>query len=404
MTLQWFLSSAVRQATAMRRHVQKLVNHQRDLLSAQALTQLHNALTEMDLTIQQHSGKAELQQRMDNLEKVANNWLKPYPNPAWRENVEVLLVALAIAMGIRTFLLQPFKIPTGSMQPTLYGVTSYPDHSRRASVDEMVTAAEKIEVPGGLERVRQWFAGVSYLVIKAKADGPIQDVRPPFKLLIFNIYQTLKIGGVTHWVFFPPDYGSLTLEKRAGLNTSKIYHKGDDVVRMKIIAGDHLFVDRLTYNFRPPKRGEIIVFETKGIPERARDYFGIPGDQFYIKRLVGLGGERIQIGEDRHLAVNGERLTASIPHFERLYSFDPKLPPEDSRYSGHVDGPFLAPMFHNKLEGFRIPDRHYLAMGDNTVNSLDSRSWGSFPSEYVIGKGFFVYWPLSGRFGWGYHR
>ena len=61
---------------------------------------------------------------MENLEKAANKWLKPYPNAAWRENVEVLLVALAVAMGIRTFFLQPFKIPTGSMQPTLFGVTS----------------------------------------------------------------------------------------------------------------------------------------------------------------------------------------------------------------------------------------------------------------------------------------
>ena len=58
------------------------------------------------------------------LEKSANKWLKPYPNAAWRENVEVLLVALTVAMGIRTFFLQPFKIPTGSMQPTLFGVTS----------------------------------------------------------------------------------------------------------------------------------------------------------------------------------------------------------------------------------------------------------------------------------------
>ncbi len=56
---------------------------------------------------------------MDGLEKAANKWLKPYPNATIRENVEVLLVALAVAMGIRTFFLQPFKIPTGSMQPTL---------------------------------------------------------------------------------------------------------------------------------------------------------------------------------------------------------------------------------------------------------------------------------------------
>jgi signal peptidase I len=43
-------------------------------------------------------------------------------------------------------------------------------------------------------------------------------------------------------------------------------------------------------------------------------------------------------------------------------------------------------------------------MGDNTMNSLDSRSWGAFPAVSVIGKSFFVYWPLTERFGWGYHR
>jgi len=67
---------------------------------------------------------------MENLEKAANKWLKPYPNAGYRENGEVLLVALTVAMGIRTFFLQPFKIPTGSMQPTLYGVTSVPDYGQ----------------------------------------------------------------------------------------------------------------------------------------------------------------------------------------------------------------------------------------------------------------------------------
>src|SRR5215471_210221 len=117
-------SRTARHANAMRKHVLKLLNHQRDILAPQAIEALEGALKEIRDAVAQEVDKAALEKQMDKLEKVANKWLKPYPNAAWRENVEVLLVALAVAMGIRTFFLQPFKIPTGSMQPTLYGVTS----------------------------------------------------------------------------------------------------------------------------------------------------------------------------------------------------------------------------------------------------------------------------------------
>ena len=45
-----------------------------------------------------------------------------------------------------------------------------------------------------------------------------------------------------------------------------------------------------------------------------------------------------------------------------------------------------------------------MVMGDNTMNSLDSRAWGDFPATNVIGKSFFVYWPITDRFGWGNRR
>jgi len=77
---------------------------------------------------------------------------------------------------------------------------------------------------------------------------------------------------------------------------------------MKVNAGDHLFVDRFTYNFRKPERGDIVVFETQGIPEEMRDRFGIPSNEFYIKRLVGLGGERLSLARDYDVA--GTRHTA----------------------------------------------------------------------------------------------
>jgi signal peptidase I len=63
--------------------------------------------------------------------------------------------------------------------------------------------------------------------------------------------------------------------------------------------------------------------------------------------------------------------------------------------------PGLAPLFPDAQTVFTNGDDSYMVMGDNTCNSLDSRSWGSFATQNVIGKSFFVYWPLTKRFGWG---
>lgn len=391
--INWFLSGTVRDAAAMRRHVQKLLNHQRDLLAPSAIESLESAIANVRETTARTRHKEPLQSSMQSLEETANKWLRPYPHAAWRENVEVILVAVAVAMGIRTFFLQPFKIPTGSMQPTLFGVTS-----------ENLMEKPAVQVPKGLQRMREWFAGTSYITITAKNDGALQAVNPPVRLAIFNLWQKLYIGSESYTLWFPPDYGSVPLQYRAGLRPGQQFAKGDTVLKLKITAGDHLFVDRLTYNFRPPKRGEIIVFETKGIPEEGRDKYGIPGDQFYIKRLVALGGETVQIGDDRQLRINGKRLEASTPHFENLYSFRPGEEPQDSHYSGHVNYPMLAPLFTGKPEGIKVPDGELLPMGDNTMNSQDGRAFGPFPASYVIGKSFFVYWPINERFGWGYHR
>jgi signal peptidase I len=357
---------------------------------------------------------------------VANKWLKPYPHAAIRENVEVLLVALAVAMAIRTFFVQPFKIPTGSMQPTLFGVTSLPDFSpiyqqiRDGSADktkiqaEMKAQLDSVTIPTGWQRVKDWFHGISYVHVVAQNDGELQAVNPPVKFLIFNIKQTIVIGGVEQTIWFPPDYGEQTLVSRAALFPRNdffpghYYHKGDDVVKIAVSAGDHLFVDRLTYNFRKPDRGDIIVFETAGIPEDMRDRYRIPADEFYIKRLVGLPGEKISIGNDRHLRINGQRLDASTPHFENVYGFDPDQPPRDSQYSGHVNGTVsqeynlslgVPPLFPDEETVYEVPTNSCMPMGDNTCNSSDSRFWGAIPENYVIGKSLFVYWPVTKRFG-----
>jgi signal peptidase I len=119
----------------------------------------------------------------------------------------------------------------------------------------------------------------------------------------------------------------------------------------------------------------------------------------------------VQIGDDRHLVINGQRLDASTPHFENVYGFNPDKPPRESEYSGHVNGtvarkfdlyPNLAPLFPNAETIFTNAADSYMVMGDNTCNSSDSRTWGSFPAKNVIGKSFFVYWPITKRFGVGH--
>jgi signal peptidase I len=390
-------SKSAREAHAMCKHVSKLLNEQRDLLTPKAIEEIEAAIRSTESVVANRQDKAALEKEMENLETTANKWFKPHPNSVWRENVEVLLVALAVAMAIRTFFLQPFKIPTGSMQPTLFGVTS-----------TNLLEQSEFKKPTGWDRVREWFEGVSYVNVTADTEGELTRIDPPLRLLIFNIKQTLWIGGQSQTIWFPPDCGEppradiTALQYRAGLQLGRPYHKGDEVINLRVQAGDHLFVNRLSYNFCPPKRGEIIVFETKGIE-------ALPQGQFYIKRLVALSDEHVQIGDDRHLIIDGHRLDASTPHFENVYSFNPSEPPRESQYSGHVNQTVadkyvryaLAPYFPDGSTVFQVPTGDYMVMGDNTMNSFDSRGWGPFPSTNVTGKAFFVYWPITKRFGWG---
>ena len=429
MILRWLFSKTLREACALRKHVQRLLNAQRDVMAPAAVQIVNGAIVDLQTAISTGAKKQDLRMQMGVLEKVAVKWIKPHPHPAWRENVEVLLVALAVAMGIRTFFLQPFKIPTGSMQPTLYGVNSVPDFSRstiyysadrpivEAQIREQARLRDALQIPAGWQRVKEWFEGNSYLHIVAENSGTVK-IGNPVRFLIFNITQTISIGGRTQTIWFPPDSGEQPLEQRAGLDLNRVYQKGEDVIKIKFAAGDHLFVDRLTYNFRKPERGEVVVFETRGISDDMRSRYNIPADEFYIKRLVGLGGETISLKQDYlatgvpmydgqavpvgHLVVNGQPLSASTPHFENLYAFSgaakgaKTLQYQPNHYFGHAMIQKLQPGTE-----FQIQTNRFFVMGDNTMNSLDSRFWGDFPSSSIIGKSFFVYWPLTKRFGVG---
>jgi signal peptidase I len=389
MKLRWFLSATVRNATDMRKHVLKLLQSQRDILSPQAVSAVEAALIEMKAALDGNADDAALRIQMESVEKTATKWIKPYPHAEWRDNVEVFLVAIVVAMGIRTFFLQPFKIPTGSMQPTLFGVTT-----------EDLRSDPHFQMPGFFTRVFDVAVrGEIFHEIIAPQDGEVMHLGPLQHVLRFFNRQTLWVqyGGageeVPLTIWCGPD--DVNNQVRAGLTRPYFFHKGEPIIRFEETTGDHLFVDRMTYNFRHPRRGEIIVFKTKGI-EQIRDQ-----DQFYIKRLIGLGGDTVSIGEDRHVRIDGRRLDASMPHFENIYGFDPHSEPRDSHYSGHLLEEDDRSRLRTPQDSIKVDPGHFVAFGDNTINSLDSRYWGELPENNVIGKAFFVYWPISSRFGWG---
>lgn len=386
---RWFSSRAVRQATDLNRQVRRLVNEQRDLLSSEALEELAEKQRALKEALRRNMDKSMIDARAGELLKVAESRLIAHPHPSARENVKELFVAAALVMSVTCFFVQLTKIPTGSMQPTLFGVTS---EDWRQNPDA--------QIPGRLQRIVDfWWRGISYYQLTAKADGEVTRIDPPRLVFPFVKTQRIQVGPESYRIWLPPD----ELKTHTGLSLHQFFRAGEDIFKAKVVTGDHLLVDRFTYNFRRPARGEIIVFKTKGIE-------GLDQGQLYIKRLVALGGEQVRLGNDRHLVINGKRLDATTPRFENVYTFSG--PPQVNRYSGHVNNVVanqsfrmysrLAQKFPDENRVFHVPTGHYLAMGDNTMSSSDSRDWGALPQKNVIGKCWFVYWPITDRFGWGY--
>lgn len=393
MNWRWFVSRTYRQAAELRKHVWYILNSQRDELADKAVREVAEALDTFDAKFRHTLHRATLRAAMADLEKTATMWLKPYPYPGVRENLKEFLVSGVLILGIFSFFLQPMKIPSGSAQPTLYGNV----------ITDLTAPDEKGEVPPRWRRFVDWFRGIDYHRWVARDTGVLL-IEPPATTLGFIKTQRLTIGRDSYTFFWPPE----RLLEHLRLRPGQTYQAGQEVFRIKISSGDRLFVDRLTYNFRRPRRGEIIVFHTVDLERKLVTYRGqdiLVDNTHYIKRLVALGGERVRIGDDRHVYINGRRLDTNTPGFRKVYRFDG--PPRDSVYSGHVNnklalqyaGRGFAPLFPDGDTEFQVRPNHYLAFGDNTMNSWDGRGWGDFPREHVVGRAFFVFWPFTRRWG-----
>jgi len=190
-------------------------------------------------------------------------------------------------------------------------------------------------------------------------------------------------------------------------------------MRSTFKEGDHLFVNKLIYGIKVPftktkllelrdiSRRDVVIFR---FPSDSPDEFHCGGTQYgkdFIKRVVGLPGETIEIKEGIVL-VDGVKLDES-PYVQ--YTDINRIPfPE----KGIIDPEEYLKIWQNRKLGFKysellrdtfgpvkVPADSYFVLGDNRDHSCDSRFWGAVPGSNIKGKAWFVYWPPT-RIGGAY--
>lgn len=378
----FFSPRYVREARALLKNARKLHDYKKDLWSDPARADFQTQMQKVRDAVAARNEKtvAEESQRLDHL---AGKFSPPPQDAGWRENCEVLLVAIIVALGVRTYFLQPFTIPTGSMQPTLNGIIGHPT---------------KLPPPNAFKRVAELLLrGRGYIDTVCESDGTITDVTEVQRFHFFT-WTRIQCGGRTYMVHAP--LAALLNYFQVDRTGLRQYHAGDVIARGYVDTGDHVFVDKLSYNFRAPRRGEVFVFTTNGIPGIASslEMRGITTSEFYIKRLAGLPGDELRIAPP-NLFINGAR--ANGCGFERVMSGTRERPQRG--YRGYGSGPGPASGYAGYLTGpessFRVPSKRYFALGDNSYNSEDGRYWGTVPQQNIMGRGLFVYWPFNSHWG-----
>src|SRR5438309_2818068 len=359
-----FTSRYVKHSKLLRRHAQKYLRYKRDVLDTETydavgadIRRLHAALRQSDR--KQIEGRAEeLDAKLHQLTPVT--W-----ESHWRENCEVILVAIVVAVGICSYFLQPFKIPTGSMQPTLNGIIG---HSTTAAA------------PNLLRQIGEFIVlGRNYINVVSRENDQIVQLEQR-KFVFFFTFSRLTCEHQQFLVYAPPE----TLGHDFNVFPGRSCRRGEVIARGYVDTGDQVFVDKISYNFVKPHRGDVFVFRTNHILGIREDpEIGAP---FYIKRLAGLPGDTLRIAPP-FLYVDGK--IAEGFGFARVMA-------AKSSYRGYaLGGNYLA----EPNRSFVVPEHGYFAMGDNSYNSYDSRYWGPVPDDNLVGRGLFVYWPFNRHWG-----
>lgn len=370
----WEKHCAKKKLAKLRTEIRLRRHNDDDLLSTEEKQALDALLEEIKSVSDAECG-ARYEEFASRFRKTA----LPYRYQAIRGLLDLLLVVGAVAFGIRALFLQPFRIPSSSMQPTLYGI-HYID--RAGSVNPFPSP-----LPGAL----QWL-----LFSTRRAEATIQT---PGELDLSSFRAagnaladstSFTIGGTTYKL--PGDERKVI--EYADLRPERSYRPGEKLADGYLSMGDHLFVERWSIYLTPLRRGEIMVFTTDGLESNGRTLSELSGF-FYIKRLVGLPGDTLKIIDDvLWIKPAGEE------KFRPIYEIDPafqKLYSGKGGYHGHLGG--MGNLIASPRQEYLVPKDHYFMMGDNSQFSLDSRFFGAVPRRNLVGRAWIVFWPFSLRWG-----
>jgi len=346
---------------------QHVLNLREDVLPARAVDALRHEMARVAKTVNAgdakavHSAVCALHTELS----LATPRRKDDQIRGW---VEVIAVAITVALGFRTYFLQPFKIPTGSMQPTLYGVHSGPEFEGRTVFGVPLKGVREFLSPVGDDFAFLPILGARHIVVTAKAGGmvgmPHASEADPTALVV-------PVGNALY---------AIPRDARPFAMPGERMEPGTVLWRGWKTAGDHVLVNRMALNFGRPRRDQVMVFSTG-------DIAGLPPGTHYIKRLVGCPNETLSIQEP-NLLVNGKPPRDS-PGIKRTV--------EDRGY--RLTRPEEQGLLDSPDKRLVLGPAQYAGFGDNTGNSRDSRYWGVIPERNLIGPAVFVYWPFNERWG-----
>ena len=368
-----------------RKHYSRLLKRNDDIWTNAQKTTLSDAMADIDGALKSNDGTAieECIKRQDD-PRLVERLAMGRKAPKFSAQFETVLVAVGLAFGIRALFIQPFKIPTGSMQPTLYGVHYIPREDKLPS-----------------NRLQRFFSFLNYscrnMDVVAAENGYLgRDIETAPSYPMFP-NTSFSIGNTKYVVPGDRERTIRTLQEEvitAQGRDSLYFRKGETLLHGSLSLGDHLFVNRTSLCFREPRRGDVMVFTTDGLTMPDGRSFG---GRYYIKRLVGLPGDELLI-RDHKLYVrekdsDGFRLLdeKDDPGFARVHSCK-------GYYRGYANMPGSL-YLKDGNDSFTVPDGHYFMLGDNSENSLDSRYWGTVPRRNLVGTACFVWWPFSRRWG-----